>query len=107
MTFCHAPRSDEGVWKFWRIDDGELLKEIPYGPDFSNQPDQFKWSFDGSYVATLLKNHICVFEVPSFELAYGDATAIWFKGVQDFAWHPTKNRLAYWIKDEENDKIAP
>jgi translation initiation factor 3 subunit B len=58
------------------------------------EPNAFKWSSDGKYVARVGIDCISVYELPSMTLLGKKSIAA--KDVQDFSWSPRGNTLAYW-----------
>ena len=70
-------------------------------------PNKFKWSHDGNYVAHLgmMKiddgyEVIKVYELPSLKLL--DRASIPAKGMVDFEWSPGSNHLAYYVAASSN-----
>lgn len=57
-------------------------------------PNTFKWSSDGKYVARVGIDTVSVYELPSMALLGKKSIAA--KDVQDFSWSPRGPYLAYW-----------
>ena len=58
------------------------------------EPNRFKWSSDGKYLARLGCDLISVYTLPSMTLL--DKKSIAAKDVLDFTWAPRSNLISYW-----------
>lgn len=58
-------------------------------------PNKFKWSHDGNYIARLRLDAISVYVVPSMQLL--DSKSIAAANCLDFAWSPASSMLSYWV----------
>lgn len=59
-----------------------------------SNPNVFKWSHDGNYIARMGGDIISVYELPGMKLM--DSRSIATERIVDFEWCPSSNLLAYW-----------
>lgn len=64
------------------------------------EPNRFKWSADGKYIARLGCDIISVYSLPSMALL--DRKSIAAKDVLDFVWSPKSNLISYWSPAADN-----
>eukprot|EP01038_Epipyxis_sp_PR26KG_P010302 gene10302-13848_t len=87
---------------FFTIEEGSTTHErVPSDKVQPIQdPNKFKWSSDGKYLARLGVDMISVYTLPSMKLL--DSKSIAAKEVLDFAWSPKLNLISYWSPAESN-----
>jgi translation initiation factor 3 subunit B len=121
MLTCNyrSPRDGPATVLFWNIEQGKVLRKfnLTFSPPLTEndlpQPNLFKWSHDGSYVAhmtstsestsptDLKKNDLIkIYSLPKLTLL--DSKSLRTNGVVDFAWSPSDNTIAYWAAEEGN-----
>lgn len=115
-----SPRDGPATVIFWDIAKGKVLRTFnltfskPANEEDMPQPNLFKWSSDGQYVAHMtstqekeggmhdLKNNdlIKIYSMPEMQLL--DKKSFRTNGVMDFQWSPSDNTIAYWAAEEGN-----
>lgn len=111
VTFsADAPRNAEDPQQIivWSIKTGEKLRGFlaePCNPDKSPWP-AFKWSNDDAYFARMkLDEQISVYSTKddTIEMLSDPVSkkkqSVKVKGVQNFAWSPSNNYMAYWTPE--------
>jgi len=100
-------REDPKAIIIWDILTGQAKRS--FHCDNASSWPIFKWSADGKYFArmtkevlktkdeTKVKDLLSVYETPSFGLL--DKKSIPIDGLNDFAWSPTDNIIAYWTPE--------
>lgn len=98
-SFSPDPKVGQGKYVVWSIETGEAIREFEKDELSKETPDLFKWSFDGSYIAKLITDHICVYQLPDMKMILNETgderKSIRVKGVKSFNWSPSKNIFYY------------
>lgn len=70
------------------------------GPDGQIPWPLFQWSHEDKYFARMNEGSISIYQTPDMGLL--DKKSLKVPLVQDFAWSPTDNYLAFWMPEAEN-----
>lgn len=95
-TYSKTASAEEGNYKFWRIDTGEMLRAFSFDEYTTDKskPDIFSFSCDGNYCAKLIEDHVAVYECNTMNLledeALGKRVSIRIDGIKNFQWCPSK-----------------
>lgn len=104
LTFNGIDSTDSSkphCFQFWDVRSARLLRGLEGGTSMKKGTwPIFKWSYDDKYVARVLDESLCVYELPSMQLVGKKSVKI--TQIQDFEWSPSSNLLAYWTPEMEN-----
>lgn len=86
----------DAVSGYFTIEEGNTTHEkVPSDKVMPLQePNRFKWSSDGKYIARLGCDILSVYELPSMNLI--DRKSIAAKDCLDFSWSPRSNMISFW-----------
>lgn len=89
----YTPDSNEG---YFTIEEGnDKYERVPFNKvEPLQEPNKFKWSSDGKYIARIGADIIQVYTLPDMTLL--NQKSIPTKDVVDFAWSPKVNVISYW-----------
>jgi translation initiation factor 3 subunit B len=95
VSFSPNPRIKQGLYIVWSIETGEPIREFEKDPLAKENAQLFKWSYDGSYIAKMIEDHVCVYQLPDMKMILDSSqesrTSIRVKGIRNFIWSPMRN----------------
>lgn len=90
---------------YFTIEEGNVIHERVASDKVvpMQEPNRFKWSPDGKYLARLGADIISVYQLPQMTLL--EQKSIAAKDICDFSWSPSSNMISYW-SPAVNDRPA-
>ena len=68
-TYTAKPQKGQGKYAFWNIEQNVLIREFEEDKNAVKETqDSFKWSFDGQFVAKMIVDHVCVYQLPEVRM---------------------------------------
>ena len=68
ISYSSKPRIGQGLYIVWNIENGELIREFETDPLANQTADLFKWSHDGNFIAKMITDHVCVYQLPDMKM---------------------------------------